>query len=228
MENGYITPSDAVLTLQSLTITDQSGVIWGINQNGEFVSSIDGVNFELSDPEKFVMHPLKDEFNKGRRRYDALESDLPSYTKDRIYKKDKKTKLPDLSKLQKFKFSNIRTPLIVFSFLILCLIVLYPEIKNKGNDSVKNDVPNQVSNEEEKVLLSYITFSGVQTLNNENFKNYLIFKGLLSEGYTMNEDYEVCRDKCSYKVSLNQNKNNFKFLVDVENLFIKKVRYEKK
>jgi len=135
VKNSQITPDDAVKTLDSLSVIDNTGRIWKMNLYGEFVSGFPGGDLEKSDPLTFN-NSLDNQINYSipptESRYDEV-----IYNPTGKIKRKKERKKLDIS-----NFKKARTPIIIIVSLVIAFY-FYNSSNNKNIESGSLDNKSQ-------------------------------------------------------------------------------------
>lgn len=125
IRQGFITPEEGLITLRALSVMDQEGWNWVINENGDFLRSKLGTSYQFADPELFIDHRVLDESEFIKSPKVGLKSDkVPIKNRIKIRKRVPRSKLPELNLLENIHFSNFRTVFIVFLSIFIALTSL--------------------------------------------------------------------------------------------------------
>jgi len=139
VKNSQITPDDAVKTLDSLSVIDNTGRIWKMNLYGEFVSGFPGGDLEKSDPLTFN-NSLDNQINYSipptESRYDEVIYNPTGKIKRKKERKKERKKI-DIS-----NFKKTRTPIIIIVSLVIAFY-FYNSSNNKNIESGSLDNKSQ-------------------------------------------------------------------------------------
>ena len=220
-----------MLTLRAVSAIDQGGWTWVIDENGNFLRSRYGDAYQLADPEMFLANEILNDTMVSKRPNEAINWDLPPQNtaapRPALNSKIKiKSSLPELNFLSHFKWSRIRTPLVV-SILVGLTLVLLVVGKGLTSEPVKDTVSNEVSQVkdiEEAVALT-VEVSELKVKSSIFTIDELILKGALASNFTTPPIALCEKTKCDYKIKVSNKENDLIFKITVQKNEIVKVIY---
>lgn len=226
VKNNQITPDDAVKTLDSLSVIDNSGRIWKMNLYGEFVSGFPGGELEKSEPLAFnntLDNIINYNIPPSEGIYDEVVNKQNSKPKRKREKKD-----IDISKIKK-----ARTPMII----IISLFIAFYFYNTSNNNTVESDSINYEteSKEGEEISLANENKLSQSTENKGTLIEPQIDENSENITNDSNSNEKIVGNKTNFKIiegiftNISKNKNLAVFKNEnesVEQIYLKRAQIE--
>ena len=202
-----------------------------IDENGNFLRSKYGDAYQLADPEMFLANEILNDTMVSKRPNEAINWDLPPQNSNtpRPALSDKvkiKSSLPELNFLSHFKWSRVRTPLVVtilIGLTIVMLLVGKSLNKETPKESSEQVVEEVAGNDEIKIKTLKVSELKIAT---DSFSiDELILQGALGSNFTTPEIPLCEKSKCEYDIKVSNKDNKLLFKITVEKKRITRVVY---